>query len=590
MNAKHAAKMPEGSTWPMLARLFRHYLILHKAELGWAMFAMLIVAAGLSLQAHLIQPLFDNGLIDRRIGVMNTVILTLVGLTLIRGTAGYYQAYYMESVGQHMVARLQEEMYSKTLLQNLGFFASNPSATLTSRFISDLQRLKYAVTQIFNSGLRDTGTIIGLFVNMLVQDWQLTLLTMLILPLTVLPIRRFGRLTRKYARVNQEGTAKLAHLITQTLQHIRQVQSYTAEKYEQKRVHARIADVLTTTLKTVRVRALSSPVVELIGTIAIGVLMLYASRRIADGNLTPGQFASFVASLVMIVRPLKGLTSLNNNLQEGLAAAQRAFDLIDAHSPIVSAPNAHDLNAVKGDLIFNNVSLTYPDGTPALYSLNLTVPAGHTVAFVGASGAGKSSVLNLIPRFYDVSGGSITLDGHDLRSLSLTSLRKHVALVTQDIAIFDDTVAANIAYGAKLPEKTLIAAAKAASADVFIEALSEKYNTVLGENGLKLSGGQKQRLAIARAVAKNAPVLLLDEATAALDSKSERDVQTALEKLATGRTTLIVAHRLSTIKHAHTIYVLDAGKIIEHGNHASLLKKKSAYAKLWALQAGTENS
>lgn len=585
MNASKAS--PTANTWPMLARIFRHYLVIHWKDLAWAMVAMLIVAAGLSMQAHLIQPLFDNGLIDRRIGVMNTVILTLVGLTTIRGTAAYYQAYYMESVGQRMVAQMQEEMYSRTLMQNLGFFANNPSATLTSRFISDLQRLKYAVTQIFNSGLRDTGTIVGLLVNMLVQDWKLTILTMLILPLTVLPIRRFGRLTRKYARVNQEGTAKLAHLLTQTLQHIRQVQSYTAENYERKRVHARIADVLDTTLRTVRVRALSSPVVELIGTIAIGVLMLYASRRIADGNLTPGQFASFVASLVMIVRPLKGLTSLNNNLQEGLAAAQRAFDLIDAKPTITDLPGAQPLKTVKGKVEFLNVNLTYPDGTMALEGINFTIPAGKTAAFVGASGAGKTSILNLIPRFYDVTNGSIALDGHDLRQITLKGLRDNVALVSQDVAIFDDTVAANIAYGSRMSEADIVAAAKAAAAHEFITSLPQGYQTVLGENGLKLSGGQKQRLAIARAIAKNAPVLLLDEATAALDSKSERAVQDALTKLSAGRTTLIVAHRLSTIVHADTIYVMDAGQIIESGNHETLLKnKKGAYAKLWSMQAG----
>lgn len=571
----------------MLVRIGKQYLFRHKADLIWACASMLVVATALSLQAHLIQPLFDNGLISGKIGVINTVIFAVVLLTVIRGVASYYQLYFMESVGQRIIATLQEQMYARTLGQDLSFFAQHPSATLTSRFISDLQRLKYAVTQIFNSGLRDGGTIIGLFANMLFQDMKLTLFTLLIVPATIIPIRRFGRLTRKYARVNQESTARLAHHLQQTLQHIRQVQSYTQEGHEKRRMNGRIGEVLSSTLKAVRIRALSSPVVEFIGTVAVAAIMLYAGRRIADGTLTPGAFASFIASLVMLSRPLKGITNLNNNLQEGLAAAQRAFELIDAAVTLTDKPGAKELTLKKGEVRFSNVTLTYPDGTTALQELELTIPAGKTVALVGPSGAGKSSVLNLIPRFYDVKAGTVSVDGQSIRDVTLKSLRHHIALVTQDVAIFDETIAANIAYGnPRATQDEIEKAAQAAAAHGFISALPHGYQTMLGENGLKLSGGQKQRLAIARAILKNAPILLLDEATAALDTASEKEVQKALEELSKNRTTVIVAHRLSTITHAHQIVVLDEGKIAEQGTHSQLLKKKSGlYAKLWSMQA-----
>lgn len=590
--AKKRAHSPKAEqTWPLLKRLLRHYLFKHKGDLLWSGLAMLIIAGALSMQAHLIQPLFDKGLIDGRVGVINTVILTIVLLTVIRGIASYYQLYFMEGIGQRIIARLQEDMYNRTLGQNLNFFAAHPTGTLTSRFISDLQRLKYAVTQIFNSGLRDTGTIIGLFTNMLLQDVKLTLLTFIIIPLTILPIRRFGRLTRKYSRVNQESTARLAHHVAQTFQHIRQVQSYAQEKVEQKRMGVLVYEVLDTTLKAVRIRALSSPVVEFIGTVAIALIMLYAGNRIAHNTLTTGAFASFMASIIMLSRPLKGITNLNNNLQEGLAAAQRAFELIDAVPTLTTAPGAMPLTVKKGEIRFNNVSLTYPDGTPALSNLSFTVPAGHTVAFVGPSGAGKTSVLNLVPRFYDVSSGSITIDGQPIAGVTLKSLREHIALVTQDVAIFDETIAANIAYSnPRAGRESIESAAKSAAAHAFISSLPNGYQTILGENGLKLSGGQKQRLAIARALLKDAPILLLDEATAALDTASEKEVQKALEKLSRNRTTLIVTHRLSTITHAHTIIVLNHGEIVEQGSHQSLLRKKGLYHRLWSMQAQTQDA
>jgi subfamily B ATP-binding cassette protein MsbA len=573
-------------SWPLMKRVATNYLWVYKRDLAWAMAAMLVVAGALSLTAHLIQPLLDKGLIDRKIGVVNTIVLYVVGLTIIRGIASYYQAYYMESIGQRIVATLQEQMYARTLQQSLQFFAKHPTGTLTSRFVSDLQRLKYAVTQIFSTGLRDSGTIIGLIANMMMQDVKLTLLSMMIFPLSIIPISKFGRLTRKYSRVNQESTASLSHHLAQTMQHIRQVQGYTMEAAERRRINERIHDVLGSTLKGVRVRALGSPVVELVGIVAIALLILYAGRRITDATLSPGAFLSFVASLLFVTRPIKGLTNLNNNLQDGLAAAQRAFELIDAPATLTDKPGAKAIKVSKGAIAFKNVTLAYPDGSEALRDVSFSIPAGKTAAFVGPSGAGKTSLLNLLPRFYDVSTGSVSIDGQEIADVTLQSLRSQMALVTQDVAIFDDTIAANIAYGSvHATTQQIEAAARAAAAHEFIVRQPQGYKTMLGENGFKLSGGQKQRIALARALLKDAPILLLDEATASLDTASEKAIQQTLEKVMKGRTTLMVAHRLSTIVNADTIYVLEHGQIAEHGTHKQLLAKKGLYAKLWRLQA-----
>ncbi|MDD9912354.1 MAG: ABC transporter transmembrane domain-containing protein [Alphaproteobacteria bacterium] len=570
----------------LLKRLLGGYLPAHKVKLAVALLSMLVVAACTSLTAYYIQPLFDTGLIDRKIGVLNTIIGALLGLTIIKGIAYYYQGYYMEYIGQRMVADVQQDLYRKLLVQDLAFYQNNPTASLISRFVSDLQRLKMCITQIFSSGLRDTAIIIGLMGNMIYQNWQLTLLTFFIFPPTAVVIARSGKLMRKYSRTNQESIGFLSHLLNQTLGHIRQVQSFTMELSEQKRINTAVDKVFYTSAKAGQIRAFSSPVVEIIGTIVVGVMMFYAGMQIREGSLTPGAFASFMASLVIIIRPIKGLTSLNHILQEGLAAAHRTFSVMDTPTRIVNQPNAKPLKITKGTVSFNEVTVIYPDETVALTDVSFDIKPGQTVALVGASGAGKSTLLNLIPRFYDPAHGKICIDGQDIKAANLTSLRQQISLVSQDVAIFDDTVSANIAYGdPKASKKDIIAAAKMAAADEFIQDLPQGYDTILGENGVKISGGQKQRIAIARALVKNAPVLLLDEATSSLDTESERQVQQALEKLMKGRTTLVIAHRLSTIVNADIIHVLDNGKVRESGTHEELLAKGSLYAMLWNMQS-----
>lgn len=571
-------------SWPLLKRLFKEYLPPHMRKLGVVFIAMLVVAITTALTMYYIQPLFDRGLINQHVGVINTVVAALVGLTMFKGVAYYFQGYYMEYIGVRMIADLQQDLYKKLLVQDLAFFQNNPSATLTSRFISDLYRLKSCITQIFSAGLRDSALIIGLLANMIYQNWQLTILTVVILPPTAIIIAKTGRLMRKYARINQESTGILAHLLSQTLVHIRQVQSFTMEKSEQKRINKAVDVVFDSSAKAGQIRAFSSPLIEMVGTVVLGGMMVYAGYLIKIDELTPGAFASFIASLVAIIRPIRGLSSLNNILQEGLAAAQRTFAIMDAPR-LVKNTSKTPLNVSQGEIIFNAVTLTYPDGTKALDNVSFTIKPGQTVALVGASGAGKSTALNILPRFYDATDGDVTIDGQNITQVNLNSLRQNIALVSQDVAIFDRTVSENIAYGLdKATDKQIQKAAKMASADAFIKTLPEGYNTILGENGVKLSGGQKQRIAIARAILKNAPILLLDEATSSLDTTSEHAIQTALETLTKGRTTLVIAHRLSTIVKADKIIVLKNGGITERGTHKTLLAKNGAYAKLWNLQ------
>ncbi|MDC0034032.1 ATP-binding cassette domain-containing protein, partial [Alphaproteobacteria bacterium] len=365
----------------------------------------------------------------------------------------------------------------------------------------------------------------------------------------------------------------------------RHVRADGMENYEIDRARAAIEKIFILMQKASRVRSITHPVMETLGGIAIAVVILYGGIQVLSGATTPGTFFSFITALLLAYQPLKSLANLNASLQEGLAAAHRIFQLIDKEPDIQDRPDAKDLGDVTGTLMLENVRFGYEPGTAALDGVDIEIPAGQTIALVGSSGAGKSTVLNLIPRFYDCDDGRVLIDGHDVRDVTLASLRANIALVSQDITLFDDTVRANIFYGRPgASEDDITASAKAADAHEFISALKDGYDTHVGSRGLKLSGGQRQRIAIARAMLKNAPILLLDEATSALDSETEQQVQAALGKLAQGRTTVVIAHRLSTVMEADRIYVMAAGRILETGSHAELLAKSGAYARLHAVQ------
>jgi len=420
---------------------------------------------------------------------------------------------------------------------------------------------------------------------MFYQDWLLALVSFFVFPLAIRPIVGIGRRIRRVAANTQAEIGQFTTLLSQTFQGARHVKAYGMEEYEERRAVGLIERVFMLIDRNTRTRSRASPMMETLGGMAIAVVILYGGHQVISDARTPGALFSFITALLLAYQPLKSLANLNASLQEGLAAAQRIFEVLDLEPMIRDIPGARPLHIAGGEIRFHDVCFGYVPGILAIDRISLTIPAGHTVALVGPSGAGKSTMLNLIPRFFDVAAGSISIDRQDVRSVTLASLRAAIALVAQEVSLFDDTVRANIAYGrfgasaAEIEE-----AARAAAADAFIRELPCGYDTLVGEHGVRLSGGQRQRIAIARAMLKNAPILLLDEATAALDSEAERQVQTALNTLIRGRTTLVIAHRLSTIQRADLICVMNRGQIVETGRHGELLAQGGLYARLHAMQ------
>ena len=465
---------------------------------------------------------------------------------------------------------------------DLGFFHANPSGQLISRVINDVNVMRIATTDLLTGVGKSTLTLVFLVAVMFYQDWKLSLAAFAIFPFAAIFVATIGRKLRVTSKNIQSELGNLSDRLSQTFQGIRQVQAYGMEKPENERSAHAIDRVKKLNIKAARIGNLSTPVNEIMVGIVFFGIIIYGGYAAARGEMTAGQLGAFLAAFTLAYEPMKKLAKLNNVLQTGLGAAERVFAMIDLEPGIQDRKDAKDLDERTPDIQFKNVNFQYKNTElKALNNLSFEVSSGQVVALVGSSGAGKSTVINLIPRFYDVQGGEICVGGEDIRDISLKSLRDHMALVSQDITIFDDTIAANIAYGRPdATDKDVLKAAKAAAAHEFIEGFPEGYETRVGEDGVKLSGGQRQRIAIARAILRDAPILLLDEATSALDNESEKLVQAALEQLQEGRTTLVIAHRLSTVQNADTIIVLENGSIAEQGTHKALLKKDGVYAKM----------
>ena len=572
-------------TFHLVKRLAKEYLAPHKGRLGVAIFCMVIVAVCTALTAKMIQPILDELLINKNEALFYIVPGLTVLIFFIKGVAGYFQNYLMEYIGQRMIADLQTNLYKHVIHHDLAFLQKETVSGLTSRFVFDLHQLKKALSNTITGVLKDVPMIIGLIVLMVHQNWKLALICLTIIPLASAPIIYFGRRMRKYSGGTQEEMGSLGGILKESLGHIRQVKSFTMENYEIDRSNKSINNVFKLLVKMARVRALSSPVMELLGGLIIAGVIMYGCTLIWGGEMTAGEFMSFLTAAMSIYRPLKSVTNINNNLQEGLASAERTFNLMDSPATITEKAGANELKVSKGEIEFKNITFAYEEGQNAIEGLNLTIPAGKKVALVGASGAGKSTILNLIPRFFDPKDGEIFIDGQKINAVTLNSLRQNIGLVTQEVALFNDTIANNIAYGShNAKQDDILKAAEDASADEFITQSEKGYDTVVGEDGFSLSGGQRQRIAIARAMLKNAPILLLDEATSSLDTQSEKNIQDALHKLMKGRTSLIVAHRLSTTQDADIIHVLDKGKVVETGSHQELLEKNGIYANLYKMQ------
>ena len=572
-----------------MRRLLRESVRPYRGWLVLALLCMAVMATATAMTAWLMKPVVNDVFFAANNDMLWIVGGAVMAAFVVKGLANYAQATLMAYVGLHIVADNQNRLYAHLSRLDLSFFHRNPTGKLISRFTYDINLMRGAVSNVLTSLGKDLLSVVGLVTVMFIQDWPLAAISLFAFPLAVFPIVRLGRRVRAVTADTQEEMGQLTTLLEQTFQGIRVVKAYGMEEYEKRRMGEIIQRIVRLAFRAARIRALSSPIMETLGGAAVAIVIIYGGFRVIGQQTDPGAFFSFLTALLLAYEPMKKLAMLNANLQEGLAGAQRMFDLLDVEPGIREKPAAHPLSVSAGRIRLEDVRFAYEPGRPALNGITMEVPAGKTVALVGPSGAGKSTILNLIPRFYDVAAGRVLIDGADVRDVTLASLYANIALVSQEIILFDDTVRANIAYGrAGAGDAEVIAAARNAAADEFIRALPQGYDTMVGEKGVKLSGGQRQRLAIARATLKNAPILLLDEATSALDTESERQVQAALGKLMRGRTTLVIAHRLSTVVDADLIHVVEAGRIAESGSHAELLARGGAYARLYALQFAEE--
>ena len=556
----------------------------HTAKFSLALLCMLVVGVTTSALAFLVKPTLDEIFLKKDSAALQWIPLAVVGIYLIKGACSYAQTILMNFIGQRIVADLRAALYRKIQTQSLAFFTKNPTGTLMSRITNDVGFIQGAVSEAVTSLLKDSFTLICLVFVIFYRDWQLAIIAMLVFPLAVYPIAKFGQRMRQIASRTQVTLGSLTSLLQETISGNRIVKAFSMEEYENKRFAGENERLLRLNLKAVSINAVSSPFMEFLGGLGISAIIFYGGYQVIHGNSTPGTFFSFLTALIMLYEPVKRLTNVNNTIQQGIAGAERVFSIIDLVPEIRNHSEAVPLARITREIKIQNVTFGYEE-TPVLRHVNLTIPAGEMVAFVGMSGGGKTTLVNLIPRFYDVTEGAILIDGQDIRDATIESLRGQIAIVTQQTILFNDTVRNNIAYGniAKTEEE-IIAAARAANAHAFILRLPLGYDTLIGEQGTKLSGGERQRISIARALLKDAPILILDEATSSLDSDAEIEVQEALENLMKGRTTLVIAHRLSTIRNANRIIVLVNGEIREEGTHEALLACQGEYCRLYHMQ------
>lgn len=568
-------------------RVFRYFL-----PYKWAMLVALIasgvVSATTAGTAWLIKPALDDIFIRQDAKALVYVPLAFIALTALKGVGRYVQNWCMHFSALRVIETLRQELFHKIINLPLHFYEEAQVGALMSRVINDVGMIRQSLPA-FIQIIRQLITMISLLYVVFQQNFELACWAVVILPVAGFPLSLFSRALRRYGRKNAEVNASISSMLQELLSGIRVIKAFATEKEETDRFNRENAKIIRINFRQSCVSELSSPVMEFIGALGIGLVIWYGGREVVQGNMTPGTFFAFMGALAMLYSPFKSLNGANMNVQNALAGAERVFAILDDPALKTEKSSGLDLNEPFRELAFRNVTLRYGDESfPALRGINLTVRAGERIAFVGPSGAGKTTLVNLIPRFYVPQEGEITLNGRPLGDYSLSSLRRSVAVVSQDAFLFDTTIAENIAYGRDpalpLDMERVRRAAAAAYADGFVSELPEGYETLIGERGVRLSGGQKQRLTIARALLKDAPLLILDEATSALDSESEHMVQKALDNLMLNRTSLIIAHRLSTILEADRIVVMECGQIVDMGRHEELLGRCELYTRLYNMQ------
>jgi subfamily B ATP-binding cassette protein MsbA len=519
--------------------------------------------------------------------VWTMVAVGILAVFAIKGICDYAANYLINYVGFSAVTDLRQDVFDRVIHQDAHFFEANSTARVMSSIMNDLEKIQVATSHILADFLRQSFTALGLLAVVLHTDWKLATFSLTVLPFVLVPTARLGKRIRRATRRAQDDAAELNQVLQETLSGHQVVKSFGAEEIESNRFRDRADRLRRSNLRYVAQQAIASPLIEFFGAVTIVALLTYARLQIKAGSMSTGEFTSFVIALLMLYEPVKRLTGIHNIFQQALGASQKVFEYLDRDRQIVEKPNAVKLGRFEKAILFRNVGFRYP-GAPGgfiLEKIDLEVKAGEVVALVGPSGAGKTTLANLVPRFYDVAEGSISIDGRDIRDVRLASLRDAISIVAQDTFLFNDTVAANIGYGLRhATAEQVQEAARNALAEEFIRRMPHGYETVIGERGHKLSGGQRQRLAIARALLKNAPILILDEATSHLDTESEILVQKALQVLMERRTVIVIAHRLSTVRRADKIVVLDCGRIAESGTHDELLARGGIYRRLYELQ------
>ncbi len=576
-------------TYSLMKKIIKEYLLPYKKQLVIALIFMAIAAASAAMSMWMLKPVVDDIFVAKNTDLLWVIAAGIILIFIVRGLSQYGQAAMMSWLGLRIVTDIQVRLYDHMMKMDLSFYHANPSGTLVSRFVNDAVLMRNTTTKVVTSAGKDITLLLGMVSVMIATNWQLALFALIVFPITIGPVLMIGKRIRKVSTSTQVQFGECLTFLTQTMAGVRHVKAYRMENYERGRMRAITEEIRRLIFKSERTKALNSPIMESVIGLTVALVIVYSGYQVIEGVKTPGDFFAFLASAFSAYEPAKRLAHMNAEMQSGLAAAVRLLNIFSIKPEIKDQENAPAIQVTGGEIEFKGVKFTYDDGTAALENLNIHVPSGKTVALVGPSGAGKSTVLNLVPRFYDVNEGTISIDGQDIKEIGLASLRKSCALVSQEIVLFDDTVRSNIAYGRlNATEEDIIDAAKHAAAHDFIMELPEGYDTIVGENGVKLSGGQRQRVSIARAMLKNSPILLLDEATSALDTESERKVQAALQELMKDRTTLIIAHRLSTVVDADLIYVVDKGTIVEHGTHGELVDHDGIYAKLYAMQFNEE--